>query len=124
MIIFWTPYRYEDENRGEWNMMNNRVTRIIANSVGLAAVAALGITVYQLGTSPIKEEAPREQTESTGQEEQKQDTDEQSMVDVGTSQVESENHPLSGDLRYCCGSSKQPDGFRTYPGTSHVCAFQ
>ena len=60
-------------------MMNNRVTRIIANSVGLAAVAALGITVYQLGTSPIK------------------DTDEQSMVDVGTSQVESENHPLSGD---------------------------
>ena len=97
MIIFWTPYRYEDENRGEWNMMNNRVTRIIANSVGLAAVAALGITVYQLGTSPIKEEAPREQTESTDQEEQKQDTDEQSMVDVGTSQVESENHPLSGD---------------------------
>ena len=78
-------------------MMNNRVTRIIANSVGLAAVAALGITVYQLGTSPIKEETPREQTESTGQEEQKQDTDEQSMVDVGTSQVESENHPLSGD---------------------------
>ena len=72
MIIFWTPYRYEDENRGEWNMMNNRVTRIIANSVGLAAVAALGITVYQLGTSPIKEEAPREQTESTDQEEQKQ----------------------------------------------------
>ena len=78
-------------------MMNNRVTRIIANSVGLAAVAALGITVYQLGTSPIKEETPREQTESTGQEEQKHDTDEQSMVDVGTSQVESENHPLSGD---------------------------
>ena len=78
-------------------MMNNRVTRIIANSVGLAAVAALGITVYQLGTSPIKEEGPREQTESTDQEEQKQDTDEQSMVDVGTSQVESENHPLSGD---------------------------
>lgn len=97
MVIFWTPYRYEDENRGEWNMMNNRVTRIIANSVGLAAVAALGITVYQLGTSPIKEEGPREQTESTDQEEQKQDTDEQSMVDVGTSQVESENHPLSGD---------------------------
>lgn len=78
-------------------MMNNRVTRIIANSVGLAAVAALGITVYQLGTSPIKEEAPREQIESTNQEEQGQDTDEQSMVDAGTSQVESENHPLSGD---------------------------
>lgn len=35
-------------------MMNNKVTRIIANSVGLAAVAALGITVYQLGTSRSK----------------------------------------------------------------------
>lgn len=60
MRIFWTPYRYEDENRGERNMMNNKVTRIIANSVGLAAVAALGITVYQLGTSPVKEKTPEE----------------------------------------------------------------
>ena len=66
MIIFWTPYRYEDENRGERNMMNNKVTRIIANSVGLAAVAALGITVYQLGTSPVKEKTPEEKTEVKG----------------------------------------------------------
>lgn len=57
-------------------MMNNKITRIIANTVGLAAVAALGITVYQLGTAPVKENAPKEQTESTGQEED-------SMVDVG-----------------------------------------
>lgn len=42
------------------DMMNNKVTRIIANSVGLAAVAALGITVYQLGTSPVKEKTPEE----------------------------------------------------------------
>ena len=67
-------------------MMNNRITRIIANTVGLAAVAALGITVYQLGTAPVKE-APQEQTEETQQ-------DEDSMVDAGTSQVESENQPL------------------------------
>ena len=66
--------------------MNNRITRIIANTVGLAAVAALGITVYQLGTAPVKE-APQEQTEETQQ-------DEDSMVDAGTSQVESENQPL------------------------------
>ena len=52
-------------------MMNNRVTRIIANTVGLAAVAALGITVYQLGTSPIKEEAPKEQTQDTAQRDRK-----------------------------------------------------
>lgn len=81
-------------------MMNNRVTRIIANSVGLAAVAALGITVYQLGTSPIKEETPREQTESTDQQEQGQNTDEQSMVDAGTSLVESENQSISEDDEY------------------------
>lgn len=66
--------------------MNNRVTRMIANTVGLAAVAALGITVYQLGTAPVKE-APQEQTEETQQ-------NENSMVDAGTSQVESENQPL------------------------------
>ena len=66
--------------------MNNRITRIIANTVGLAAVAALGITVYQLGTAPVKE-APQEQTEETRQ-------DENSIADAGTSQVESENQPL------------------------------
>ena len=74
-------------------MMNNRVTRIIANTVGLAAVAALGITVYQLGTSPIKEE-PQKQAENTVQSE---NTDDQSMVDAGTDKVESENQPLSED---------------------------
>ena len=67
-------------------MMNNKITRIIANTVGLAAVAALGITVYQLGTAPVKE-APQEQTEETQQ-------DENSIADAGTSQVESENQPL------------------------------
>ncbi len=40
-------------------MMNNRITRMIANTVGLAAVAALGITVYQLGTTPVKEKEPK-----------------------------------------------------------------
>ena len=56
-------------------MMNNRITRMIANTVGLAAVAALGITVYQLGTSPVKEKEPKNQpliqedgTENTNEE--------------------------------------------------------
>ena len=75
--------------------MNNRVTRIIANTVGLAAVAALGITVYQLGTSPIKEKSPKEQTENVvdGTDEENEKSDEQFMVDAGTNQVESENQP-------------------------------
>lgn len=48
--------------------MNNKITRTIANTVGLAAVAALGITVYQLGTSPIKEAPQQEQTADHEQE--------------------------------------------------------
>ena len=76
-------------------MMNNKVTRIIANSVGLAAVAALGITVYQLGTSPVKEKTPEEKTENVG--ESKQDTEEQLSEDARTNHVESENQWISDD---------------------------
>lgn len=71
-------------------MMNNRVTRIIANTFGLASVAALGITVYQLGTSPIKEEAPKEQTQDTAQSE---NTDDIFAGEDGISQTESESQP-------------------------------
>lgn len=78
-------------------MMNNRITRIIANTVGLAAVAAMGITVYQLGTSPAKEKTSEEQTEKSVQSNQNEDTDEQSMVDAGANQVKSENRPLISD---------------------------
>lgn len=76
-------------------MMNNKVTRIIANSVGLAAVAALGITVYQLGTSPVKEKTPEEKTENVS--ESTQDTEEQLSEDAGTNHVESENQWISDD---------------------------
>lgn len=68
-------------------MMNNKVTRLIANTVGLAAVAALGITVYQLGTSPIKE-TPQQEQSSDLEEEDLQDG---SAVDVGTDRINSED---------------------------------
>ena len=77
--------------------MNNRITRIIANTVGLAAVAAMGITVYQLGTSPAKENTSEEQTEKSVQSNRNEETDEQSMVDAGADQVKSENRPLISD---------------------------
>lgn len=67
--------------------MNNKVTRLIANTVGLAAVAALGITVYQLGTSPIKE-TPQQKQSSDLEEEDLQDG---STVDVGTDRIDSED---------------------------------
>lgn len=68
-------------------MMNNKVTRLIANTVGLAAVAALGITVYQLGTSPIKE-TPQQEQSSDLEEEDLQDG---SAVDVGADRIDSED---------------------------------
>lgn len=73
--------------------MNNRITKIIANTVGLAAVAALGITVYQLGTSPLKEEIPQEREAEEIQEKSGEDEtldDEIPMVNVDTSQVEAQ----------------------------------
>ena len=78
-------------------MMNNRITRIIANTVGLAAVAAMGITVYQLGTSPAKENTAEELTEKSVHSNRNEETDEQSMVDAGADQVKSENRPLISD---------------------------
>lgn len=68
-------------------MMNNKVTRLIANTVGLAAVAALGITVYQLGTSPIKE-TPQQEQSSDLEEEDQQDG---SVVDAGTDRIDLED---------------------------------
>lgn len=66
-------------------MMNNRITKIIANTVGLGAVAALAITVYQLGTAPVgEEEQPGKAVDMVQKEE------EAPMVDVGTSQVQAE----------------------------------
>lgn len=64
-------------------MTNNRIMKIIGNTVGLAAVAALGITVYQLGTAPVKEETREERTEQ--EEKEKNFT-----VDVGTQKVEAD----------------------------------
>lgn len=65
-------------------MMNNKVTRLIANTVGLAAVAALGITVYQLGTSPIKE---------TPQQEQSSDLEEEDGSAMQENETQSEEDP-------------------------------
>ena len=52
--------------------MKSKIVRGIINGGVLAAVAALGITVYQLGTKPIAENPQEEnsvQVEETGLEE-------------------------------------------------------
>lgn len=74
-------------------MMNSRITKMIANTVGLAAVAALGISVYQLGTMPLKEEAPVQEETKEKEENNRIQTgygteDTEEMVDADTSRVE------------------------------------
>ncbi len=83
-------------------MMNNRITRMIANTVGLAAVAALGITVYQLGTAPVKEKTVEEQKEKVDEDANETDDeeyDDQIVTDTGTNQVEAEIQTQAEDKK-------------------------
>lgn len=73
-------------------MMNNRITKIIANTIGLAAVAALGITVYQLGTTPLKEETQEERLDT------EQEEEENPLVNVDTNRVEANMENRDGEL--------------------------
>lgn len=76
-------------------MMNNKKAKIILNGAVLAVMAALGITVYQIGTSSSKEEImyedvkekaeKQENTEPQSSEEIKEQ--EEALVDADTSQV-------------------------------------
>lgn len=75
--------------------MKNKTTKVIVNGVILAAVAVIGVTAYQLGTSPAKEETiPEEirvetaQKEDTGDTKDTRETEEETLVDAGTSRVE------------------------------------
>ena len=86
--------------------MNNRITRMIANTVGLAAVAALGITVYQLGTAPVKEKTVEEQEEKVDEdanananEKDDEEYDDQIVTDTGTNQVEAEIQTQAEDKK-------------------------
>ena len=71
-------------------MMKSKTVKVIANSVMLAAVAAIGLTVFQLGTSS-KEENPSGEVvmESDESDELAQAEEEElSAEDAGTSLVE------------------------------------
>jgi septal ring factor EnvC (AmiA/AmiB activator) len=71
--------------------MKNKAAKMILNGVVLAAMAALGITVYQLGTSSVKEntEIP-EVLEEEGQEfvSVTEDTEDSESKETGTGNVE------------------------------------
>ncbi len=76
-------------------MMKNKTTKMLVNGAVFAAMAALGIAAFQLGTAPKDEtdkitEAPVQMVA-----ENPLDTDENSMVDVGNSNVEASMGSMS-----------------------------
>ena len=73
-------------------MTKNKLARYIANTAVVAVMAAAGIGVYQLGTTPSEKQKIREEVEeeklpevSEEKEEEQEDNDqEDSLVDTGT----------------------------------------
>ena len=81
-------------SRGERNMTKNRIVKYATNTALLAVLAAAGIGAYQLGTSKPDENIQEEQEFV----EMEQSTEEEPMVDVGTTEVEADMENTSGDL--------------------------
>lgn len=83
-------------------MRKNKAGKVIFNGVLLAAMAALGLTVYQVGTSEKKDSArevlPLESTEET-QTARAEETplSEESLVDADTSRVEADMSSMEGE---------------------------
>lgn len=79
-------------------MTKNKLARYIANTAVVAVMAAAGIGVYQLGTTPSEKQEIREETEEEKlpevseekEEEQEDNNQEDSLVDTGTAMVEME----------------------------------
>ena len=65
-------------------MTKNRIVKYATNTALLAVLAAAGIGAYQLGTSKPEENIQEEQEFV----EMEQSTEEEPMVDVGTTEVE------------------------------------
>lgn len=71
-------------------MMKNKTAKVVINGVVLAAIAAIGVAAFQLGTSSKEEIVPQELIYENEETEQKAQIpeDEELLVDAGTSQVE------------------------------------
>lgn len=75
-------------------MTKNRIVKYATNTALLAVLTAAGIGAYQLGTSKPEENIQEEQEFV----EMEQSTEEEPMVDVGTTEVEADMENTSGDL--------------------------
>lgn len=83
--------------RGEKNMSKNRTRKVIFSGSLVAAMAALGITVYQVGTSGQRENVQEILPLENTKENQTAKAEEEPMVDVGTSQVEADMSSMDGE---------------------------
>ena len=74
-------------------MMKSKIVKYVVNGTILAAIAALGIAAFQLGTEPIQE-VPKEFAS-----EESEESEEFSTVDAGTDSVEAEidEKPVSAE---------------------------
>lgn len=71
-------------------MMKNKTTKYVVNGVFLAALAAIGIAAFQLGTSPSREESTPEEVRFESAQAEKPSEEEEPLVDAGTSLVEAD----------------------------------
>lgn len=78
-------------------MSKNRTRKVVFSGSLVAAMAALGITVYQVGTSGQRENVQEILPLENTKENQTAKAEEEPMVDVGTSQVEADMSSMDGE---------------------------
>jgi murein DD-endopeptidase MepM/ murein hydrolase activator NlpD len=77
-------------------MSRNKITKYAVNGVLLAALAAIGVAAYQLGTTEVKKELiPEEVQMEENTEEDADEDDAELLVNTGTSQVEASLETLT-----------------------------
>lgn len=106
-------------------MMKSKVVRGIINGGVLAAVAALGITVYQLGTKPLTESKDDSvQMEETGLEEEISDEGDAEVSGSGSTDGDSvKNAAVDADgMAGSSGTGDVADGGSSDAGTSAAAA--
>lgn len=69
--------------------MKNKTKRIIVNGIVLSALAAIGITAFQLGTDPVKEEAVPEEIQFESELPQ-EEQEEEPLVNADTTSVKAD----------------------------------
>ena len=71
--------------------MKNKTKRIIVNGIVLSALAAIGVTAFQLGTAPVKEEAvPEEVPFESELPQQEKEVEEEPLVNADTTSVKAD----------------------------------